>query len=1673
MKTTLFSLPGLVLLLAATAMAATPGAKSPARVELKTGDRICVIGNALAERQQYFGHFETLLQKHLADKHLSIRNLGYCGDEVRFRPRSLNFGSPDDHLSLRKADVIFAYFGFNESFAGEKGLPTFERELEEFITHTLAQKYNGVSAPRLVLFSPIPHENIGNPNLPDGSKTNPNLEMYSRAMATIAQKHGVPFVNLFGALLDRAGSQQKLTFNGIHLSEDGDRVVASVLMKELLGVDAQWDPSLEPLRREVLEKNFNNFHDYRAVNGFYIYGGRSQRDHTNPPYTDAYVLENERAKLREMAAVVDQRIWTVAAGGTVSPEPDYSKTRPLYKVPTNFTLPIEIKPAAEAIKTFTTARGYAVNLFASEEDFPELKNPVNFTFDTRGRLWVATMPSYPQYKPPTKPDDKLLIFEDTDRDGKADKMTVFADGLHLPTGFELGDGGAYVAQEPNVMFLKDTDGDGKADVRKLILHGFDSGDSHHAIGAFVWGPGGGIYMHEGTFHVTQVETPWGTQRNAHGAVYRYDPTRDRLQTFISYNFANPWGHCWDEWGQNFVADASGGANYYGTAFSARPFSYTGQDDFGPFKFVYTKQMQQFFPKRVRPTAGCEIVSSRHLPPEAQGNYLLNNVIGFQGVLQHTVREEGSGFVGKEIEPLLVSSDRNFRPTDVQVGPDGAVYIVDWFNPLVGHMQHSLRDPNRDHAHGRIWRITYPGRPLLELPKIDGASIAELLPLLKTPELRTRQQVRTRLREFPTAQVVPAVRDWVAALPTDDPKLEHHKLEALWVLQHHNAIATWPDVSRKLLVEVLHSPDYHARAAATRVLSFWHDEMDLNDALALLRVQANDSQPRVRLEAVRAASWIDSPVAAEIALDALKHPTDYYINYTLDHAVRRLQEFWQPMVASGRPFASGNPKAIEYIIGRLGTSDLVNMTRSEPVFLELLQRPGIVHQYRKEALMGLAKLHGTTMVDELLSAVERLDKLGTDQADLVLADLTHFFHTQPMQHDGGPHAGHTEVSAKALASHRDRLQQLARDAQRPIARRVAMVALIAADESADRVWNDSVKDIGALRDVVEAVPLIPDEPVRASLYDRVASLVRRLPPELEQQLQGAQGLSGRYVRIEIPGKNRVLTLAEVEVYSRGRNIAPQGKARQIAVSNNGRPERAIDGNTSGVYNDGGQTHTPSMDNPWWELDLGSEQPIEKIVIWNRTESGLGDRLKNFRVYVLDSNRQPVFTKKGNPVPKPKLELQLKGDPRSGLRNAAIKALSYIPNHDVETFRRVAPLVGRGQFRDAAIQTLGRLDRSQIPVDQVRPVVDQLLAYIESVPEKQRTRTNVMDAIQLGKDLSGLLPKAEAISIRRRLADLAVEVIVIRPIPHRMLYDREDFYVVAGKPVEIVFENTDIMPHNLVITEPGARELVGILAEKLGSSPDAFEKQFVPDSDKVMHATKMLQPGQQHRLQIKAPAQVGEYPYVCTFPGHWRTMWGTMHVVSDISEMPLHQPEPKREEGPTRQFVRKWTLADLQASQDELKSGRSFRNGKELFKAVSCAQCHRMNGEGGQVGPDLVDVRRKLDERKIDLNYVFRSLVEPSHDIDKKYRTNIVIDDEGRPYSGVVIYADEEKIRLAANPLDKKAVVSEIPVESIEERTESLVSIMPEGLLNTLTRGELLDLVAYILSGGNPNDPAFRK
>jgi glucose/arabinose dehydrogenase/lysophospholipase L1-like esterase len=867
---TLFSLAGVLTFVLGTAEAEN--------LLLRQGDHIAIVGNGLADRFQHDGWVETLLQAQFPDRQLVIRNLGFAGDELTTQMRCDNFGSADDWLIRTRADVVLAFFGYNESFAGPAGVGKFKQDLANFIRNLGQHKYNSNTPPRLVLFSPIGHENLHDPNLPDGASNNPNLKLYSEAMGEVAKQNGVLFADLYTPSLELyAQASTPLTIDGVHLSERGNQELAPVILRCLFPghVMAPKDAAaLAKIRAAVLDKNFYWFNRYRTVDGYNVYGGRSQMKYVDD-ISNWDVLQREMAALDVMTANRDERIWAVAQGKDT--KVDDSNTPPFLAVKSNKPGPgahgeHSFLDPQEAIGHMKLAPGLKVNLFASEKEYPDLAKPVQMAWDPQGRLWVAVWPSYPHWKPKDEMDDKLLVLEDTDGDGKADKCRVFADHLHCPTGFEFYNGGVLVAQAPDLIFLKDSRGTGRPDIIERVLNGIGSADTHHTANSFVLDPGGALYFQEGVFHTTQVETPYGPPaRNANAGVYRYEPKTHKFEVYVSYDFANPHGHVFDRWGEDFVMDGTGAEPYVGVCFSGR--TYFPQRH---------KRAPKLYEQRTRPCPGMDFLSSRQFPDDMQGNLLVANVIGFLGILQYQIVDKDSGFVGKEVTPFVQSDDPNFRPVDIKVGPDGAVYFLEWQNPIIGHLQHHLRDPSRDHIHGRIYRVTCPERPLLRPATIAGESIPKLLELLRQPEDRVRYRARIELSGRDSKEVIAAVDDWKARLDSKDPDYEHHLMEALWVHQFHNS------VDETLLKRMLRSPDFHARAAATRVLCYWRDRVQ--DPLALLKVQANDDHPRVRLEAVRACSFFATPRAAEVALEALSHPMDTYLKYTLDETMNTLDRF---------------------------------------------------------------------------------------------------------------------------------------------------------------------------------------------------------------------------------------------------------------------------------------------------------------------------------------------------------------------------------------------------------------------------------------------------------------------------------------------------------------------------------------------------------------------------------------------------------------------------------------------------------------------------------------------------------------------------------------------------------------------------------------------------------------
>jgi putative heme-binding domain-containing protein len=535
-------------------------------------------------------------------------------------------------------------------------------------------------------------------------------------------------------------------------------------------------------------------------------------------------------------------------------------------------------------KSFKVAEGFEVTLFAAD---PLVAKPTQMNFDARGRLWISTSSVYPQVVPGEIPNDKIVILEDTDGDGKADKSTIFAEGLFIPTGIEPGDGGCYVANSTELIHLKDTDGDGKADQRRVLLSGFGTEDTHHIIHTFRWGPDGALYFNQSIYIHSHIETPKGTRRLGGAGIWRFRPESLDLDVFVK-GMCNPWGHEFDRWGNSFGTDGAGGdgIHYLVPGFTYPHFP-SGEKHFPGLNPGHPKY------------CGNETISGRHFPEEWQGNIVANDFRANR-VVRFAVSDDGAGFSSKLLPDLITSTDRAFRPIDVRMGPDGALYIADWYNPIINHGEVGFRDPRRDKAHGRIWRVTAKGRPLLARPKLVGVPVRDVVEQLKSPEGWTRHFAKRALAERDPREVREALAEFLKA-DLD----EHDRLEALWTYQ------TLDLVQVPLLKELLGAKDFNARAAATRILGRWGSRV--TDALALLEVQIADAHPRVRIEAVRALKEFSDPRAIEIAMKALDRPMDRFLEHALWLTANDLRPIWLPQFQAEKLTFGGNKAHEEFAL----------------------------------------------------------------------------------------------------------------------------------------------------------------------------------------------------------------------------------------------------------------------------------------------------------------------------------------------------------------------------------------------------------------------------------------------------------------------------------------------------------------------------------------------------------------------------------------------------------------------------------------------------------------------------------------------------------------------------------------------------------------------------------------
>ena len=823
------------------------------------GSRIAFIGNMLLERSQHFGYLETLFHQRFPEHNLIIRNLGWPADTADQQPRPDNFADLEQHLAHEKIDIIIAAFGFNESFAGPDGVESFKETLTAYLAGLKSKSFNGKSAPQIVLLSPIANENIT--GVPAADMNNANLALYTKATEQVASDLNIGFVDNFESsndLMKSPGSD--FTINGAHLNDQGYQAISLLIFQAMMHEEPP-TPFNEKIRQVVLDKNRQYFRRYRPLNTFYYTGGRSKTygylDFLPAMKNFDIMTSNREAQIWKLAT--DDSATTSVDDSNLPVMPETKQSRGANRWMT----------AKAELAEFKVDPRFDVTLFAGEEEFPDIAAPIQMRWDSQGRLWVACSTTYPHVYPGREPDDKLVILEDTDGDGKADKSTLWADDLHIPLSFEFGDGGVYVSEEPHLTFLKDTDGDGKADFRRNVFSGFGTEDSHHSLHDFVWSPGGDLIFRESIFHHSQVETAYGPVRQQNSGWFRLHPDSQRLTSFGTYHSTNPWGVVFDDWGQHVASHP-----IYAAAFHSLDPPYPTQHPKPSGLRAYSG------------TCGQEFVDFATFPDELQGGYIKARYKPTNRIEIHKWNEGPFGFDEEYVSDVIFSSNLSFIPVDIRYGPRGAMYVCDWYNPVKGHAQYSLRDERRDRHSGRIWRIKAKGKPLQEPPKIANASIDELLESLKRPESRIRYWIRRELRERDETDVKSALDKWVVSLDKNDPRYRHHQMEAIWVYRGINRTNT------SLLRELLACEDHHARAAATQQLRFWHTEFD--DAIELLRAAGNDENGIVRMEAAILASYIGTKAALDVVMEILKHPSGGHLSYAITCALgsHKLRKHWE-------------------------------------------------------------------------------------------------------------------------------------------------------------------------------------------------------------------------------------------------------------------------------------------------------------------------------------------------------------------------------------------------------------------------------------------------------------------------------------------------------------------------------------------------------------------------------------------------------------------------------------------------------------------------------------------------------------------------------------------------------------------------------------------------------------
>lgn len=950
----------------------------------------------------------------------------------------------------------------------------------------------------------------------------------------------------------------------------------------------------------------------------------------------------------------------------------------------------------ESVKHIQVPVDFSLEIFAHE---PDVMHPIALAWDERGRLYVLITKDYPNERKENGGDDYILICEDTDNDGKADKFTRFAEGLSIPTGMVFANGGLIVSQAPHMLFLKDTDGDDKADVKQVLFSGFGTFDTHAGPSSLHYGFDNWIYGAVG-YSGFKGKSGRSDSLNFGQALFRFKADGSDME-LLTRTSNNTWGLGFNEAGDLFGSTANNAHGWY-MAIPNRYYA-PGTIDNGSRSTDTHKDFQPITPK-VRQVdvfggftaaAGHNFYTARSFPKKFWNNAAF--VAEPTGHLLHVnyMQKKGTDYADKSGFNLLAGADEWVAPVFAQVGPDGAVWVADWYSFIIQHNPTPKGFENgsgnayetnlRDYTHGRIYRIGWKGAIPYKPVALSKERPHELVDNLKNSNMLWRLHAQRLLVERNQKDIVPELLRLVNDKSVDEIGLNTAAIHALWTLHGLGELDTDRTHAYAAAIEALRHPAAAVRKNAIRVLP--KTAKTGNELLA--RNMLNDPDELNVLNTLLAFSEIPlSPAIEKAVLQRLANATE-------------VDDRWLPDAFAVMLNARN---------GALRKKHLASLTSGA----KSSHGPGTARDH---------SLHHTHSGEDVASPAITVH----GSAELAVTNIT----VQP-----------SELSIRENA-------------------RVTI----------------EITNRGSVAVPEGVVPVVT--------------------------------VSIRNNNLETNYISRQIT----------KGIAP-GETILLSEGNNG-PWKSSFGFTPEQAGTVTVTAVIDIDNIIPEKDEESDNRMSKTFEVKRPQ--------NLSVFVLER----------------------------AIRSYASYAAAGEVIHLLQTGASLDAPEKNAVYKGV----LSGWDSRR---------------HEKTPPGSESILASLRDHIP-----GGLSGKYEALlksfGLDRILeADPATQVVKIKAIREEMKFDITDFTVTAGTPVEIVFENPDAMQHNIVIGKPGSLETIGNAADQMITRQDAAEKHYVPAIPEIISSSPLVNPDETYRLRFVAPETPGEYPFVCTFPGHWRLMSGVMKV-----------------------------------------------------------------------------------------------------------------------------------------------------------------------------------------------------